>query len=209
MDVYAESVVAPPARVRVFWPRTAAAGALAAVLTLIVSVVALPKETDPVGSRVQTALAFYGAGDRDAARTACEAVLADAPEEPRAWLVSGMLAEDRGDLKGAADAYRRAYELSPADVERRREIEVSFADLKRRGGDASGALADLESLPGGPGDAVRLMHARALCLIDLERFDDALNQAARIAENPLGAGVAKRLEREVRAKRDGPATRGG
>ena len=176
---------------------------------MIISVVARPREADPIGARVQAALAFYGGGDPVAARAACDAVLKDAPDEPRAWLVSGLLAEDRGDLTGAVASYRRAYELSPGDPERRREIEVSFADLKRRGGDASGALGDLEGLSSGLGDPVRLMHARALCLIDLGRFEDALNQAARIAENPLGTGVAKRVEREVRARREAPTTRGG
>jgi tetratricopeptide (TPR) repeat protein len=209
MDVYAECVAPPAPPRRVNWKRTTAAGSLAAALTLIVSVIALPRDVDPVGSRVQSALALYSAGDRDGAQLACDEVLRTAPEEPRAWLVSGLLAEDRGDLAKAGESYRRAYELSPQDLERRREIEVSFAELKRRGGDPKGALGDLAELPPGVGDPVRLMHARALCLIDLGRFDEALNQAARIAESPLGAGVARRLERDVRTKRDAPTTRGG
>ena len=209
MQVYAEpaeeAVLAP----RIVWGRTLAlAGALGAAVAMVL-VAAIPRDPDLPGTRVQAALAQFGAGDRAGARASCDALLRDLPEEPRAWLVDGFLREDSGDLDGAESAYRRAHELSPRDPERRRELEVTFAELRRRRGDPAGGLALLAELPAGVGDETRLIHARALCLIDLGRVDEALNAAKEVAEKPGGSGVARRIEQSVRARRDGPASRGG
>jgi tetratricopeptide (TPR) repeat protein len=207
MDVYAEPVETPP-RPRVRWRRTLLSAALAGAATCVVAVVALPRDADPGGTRVQSVLALYGAGDRAGARAGCDLLLRELPAEPRAWLVDGVLREDAGDLAAAESSYRRAFGLS-ADPAFRRELEVSFAELRRRRGDAAGALAELTALAPGVGDEVRLLHARALCLLDLGRLDEALNAAADLADKPLGAGVARRLERVVRARRDAPSSRGG
>jgi tetratricopeptide (TPR) repeat protein len=217
MEVYADSAEAAPPAPRVVWGRTLALAGALGVATALVLLAAVPRDPDRDGARVQAALALYAAGDRAGARAACDELVRDLPEEPRAWLVDGLLREDVGDLVGAEAAYRRSFELSPRDPDRRRELSVTFAELRRRRGDPAGALAELGELVAADaaagaelcGDPVRLLHARALCLIDLGRLDEALNAAAEVAEKPNGAGVARRIEREVRSRRDGPASRGG
>ncbi len=209
MQVYVEPAEEAALAPRVVWGRTLALAGTLGVVVAMVLVAAIPRDPDLPGTRVQSALALFGAGDRDGARAAVDGLLRDLPNEPRAWLVDGFLREDAGDLAGAESAYRRSHELSPRDPDRRRELEVTFAELRRRGGDPAGALALLAELPDGVGDETRLIHARALCFIDLGRVDEALNAAKEVAEKPNGAGVARRIEQSVRARRDGPASRGG
>jgi hypothetical protein len=52
-----------------------------------------------------------------------------------------------------------------------------------------------------------LRHARALALVDLRRFDEALSETRFIAEEKCGGGLAKRLEKLIRSSMNAAASR--
>ena len=118
-----------------------------------------------------------------------------------------MLAEDRKSVADAEHAYGLALGLlEPADS-RRLDVVVTLADLRRRKGDPAGALSDIDEIARAHGESGRIRHARALSLIDLRRFDEALSEAHLIAEERFGGGVAKKLEKQIRSLRDAGTTR--
>lgn len=67
-------------------------------------------------SAYSQALAARARGALDEAELATTQAVADAPTDPRVWVLRGSLAHLRGDLAAAAAAYRRALGFAPNDA---------------------------------------------------------------------------------------------
>lgn len=88
-------------------------------------------------ARVETAT-----GDYAAARTAVDAVLADNPAYLDAWVAKGELAQARGDMTEAANAYGTAIDIAPERLQIRLLRAATWLDL----GQLDKALADAEAV---------------------------------------------------------------
>ena len=71
---------------------------------------------------VEAAAGLEAAGRHEEASLAYDAAIARWPDTPLAWLGKGNVAYGKGDLTTAADAYRRAIELSPRDPAARNNL---------------------------------------------------------------------------------------
>ena len=111
---------------------TAVVGSAAAIL---IGLAAVPRPQASAEAKVDAALALYGRGDRDAARSAAESLVHTDPHEVRAWLLLGMLEEDRKAYAEAKSAYEHALGLLATDDVRHVDVQITLADLLRRKGD--------------------------------------------------------------------------
>jgi Tfp pilus assembly protein PilF len=185
---------------------SAVVGSAAAIL---IAMAACPRPQASAESKVDTALALYGQGDRETARMIADDLVRTDPNEARGWLLQGMLAEDRKSLSDAQHAYERAFVLLRHDDVRRVDVEVTLADLLRRKGDPEGALKAIDKVARERGESGRIHHARALAFADLRRFDEALSETRLLAEEKFGGGVAKKLEKQIRSLMDAGKPRDG
>lgn len=182
---------------------------LGSVTTVLIVLAARPSPVESVEARVDAAIALYAKADRAGAMEAARALVKSDPSEPRAWLLLGMLDEDRKAIKEAEHDYTIALNLLEPDDARRTDVEVTLVDLLRRKGDPEGALSAIDKLARLRGESPRLRHARALALIDLRRFEDALSETRAIAEEKFGVGVAKKLEKHIRSSMAAAESRDG
>ena len=174
-------------------------GSAAAIL---IALAAFPRPEASTESKVDSALALYGQGDRATAQMIADELVRTDPSEARGWLLKGMLAEDRKSLSDAEHAYMNALTHLSADDARRVDVEVTLADLLRRKGDPEGALKAIDKVARERGESGRIHHARALAFADLRRFDEALSETRLLAEEKFGGGVAKKLEKQIRSLMD-------
>jgi predicted Zn-dependent protease len=77
---------------------------------------------------VEAVAGLEAAGQRAAARTGYESVIARWPEEPLAWVGLGNVALADGDRAAAADAYMRAILLAPDDAAARNNLALLLMD---------------------------------------------------------------------------------
>jgi tetratricopeptide (TPR) repeat protein len=169
------------------------------VAMILIALAARPKPVDDIEAKVDRVLEIYASGDRVGAQKAADDLLRADPSEPQAWLLLGMLAEDKKDVPAAVRAYESALGLLELKDPLHLDVLVTLADLRRREGDPSGALATIEKLARERGESGRLRHARVLSLIDLRRFEEALSETRLIAEEDFGGGVAEKLEKQIRS----------
>jgi Flp pilus assembly protein TadD len=194
---------------RVCMKRVLAYSILGSVAVILVALAARPSAIDKTEALVDQALSLYGKGDRDGARRVADDLVKVNPGEPRAWLLLGMLHEDRKSWNEAERAYSVALEVLDQKDARRVDVQVTLADLRRRKGDPLGALAAIDKVARERGVTGRMRHARVLALIDLARYDEALSETRLIAEEKFGGGVARKLEKQIRSLKDAGATRDG
>ena len=173
---------------------------LGSALLVLVVLAAIPDSGVAAEERVQKIMRLYGEGQLDAA----EADFADASQSfasnHRIWLAGALLSEHRGNVALATQRYRSARSLIRSDDAFGIEIDITLCDLVRRGGDAAGALEQLDRLIK---DAVilripgRWRHAKALALIDLIRYEEALSETRLLAEEEGGCGISRGLEAQI------------
>lgn len=114
-------------RVEMRWQRFARTwhlGGRWAITTLKPHVV--PEHAD-AARYVEAAAGLEAAGRREEANVAYDAAIARWPDAPLAWLGRGNVAFGKDDLAAAADAYRRAIELSPRDPAARNNLAQVLA----------------------------------------------------------------------------------
>jgi hypothetical protein len=87
----------------------------------------VPEHADS-GRYMEAAAGLEAAGRHAEASMAYDAAITRWPDEPLAWLGRGNVAYGKGDLAAAADAYRRAIELSPRDPAARNNLAQVLAD---------------------------------------------------------------------------------
>jgi tetratricopeptide (TPR) repeat protein len=109
---------------------------------------------------VEAAAGLEAAGRQEAASVAYDAAIARWPHAPLAWFGRGNIAYGKGDLAAAADAYRRAIELSPQDPAARNNLGQVLADANCLP-EASGQLARAAALADGTALAAAVAATRA------------------------------------------------
>jgi hypothetical protein len=171
---------------------------LGSVAVILVALAARPEPIGALDARVERVLELYGKGDRHGARLAVDELRRDEPSDPRVWLLLGMLAEDAQAIADAESAYGVALGLLDPGDSRHTDVRVTLADLRRRKGDPSRALSEVDGIARERGETSRTRHARVLALADLGRLDEALSEARLIAEERFGGGVARKLEKQIR-----------
>ncbi len=179
----------------------------AALIALVIA--AVPTPPGAVDEQVDRVIELHGQGRRDDARNLSEQLCRDHADSLRVWLARGMIEEDRDDLSAAEDAYAHARRVMPAGAVGSEDIDISVADIHRRRGDVLGALRELDQLRANGAESGRLNHARALVLLDMKRFDDALREVNLLAEKRGGGGVARQLDKQIRQAMKMSATRDG
>jgi protein O-GlcNAc transferase len=121
------------------------------------------------GQRVDEALECYRRGDKAAAEGACRAALALDAGEVRAWSLLARLALDDKQPERALECYARILDLRPEDA----DCLVDAAEINRRAGHLSQALALSErALASRPRDS-RAWQVRGSALEELDRLDEA------------------------------------
>lgn len=189
-----------PVGAPIHWKRVGIASVIAGAALLIVITAAMPDDGTLAEARVQKIIRLYGGGQLAEAESAFEAATLVAPKDHRVWLAGGMLAEHSSNVSLATARYTQARGLMGADNASRIEVDITLCDLIRRSGDASGALHALDQvakdasqtrIPG------RWRHARALVLIDLRRFEEALSETRLLAEEEGGRGISRGLEAQI------------
>jgi hypothetical protein len=147
-------------RVEMRWQkfaRTWHLGGRWAITTLKPGVV--PEHAD-AARYVEAAAGLEAAGRQEAASVAYDAAIARWPHAPLAWFGRGNIAYGKGDLAAAADAYRRAIELSPQDPAARNNLGQVLADANCLP-EASGQLARAAALADGTALAAAVAATRA------------------------------------------------
>ncbi|NKI34082.1 tetratricopeptide repeat protein [Wenzhouxiangella sp. XN79A] len=179
-------------------------------------------------ARLNAGLARQTLGDLDAAEADYRAVLERAPDHPLAWTYLGILCNEQLRTAEAVEALERALALDPNELDARRELAnvfekanrldqaeaalapalpaaaehpgvvVDAARLKRRRGDAAGALALLDRIdPRGLPErlALEVQFERANALDRAGRYDEALS-AVRDANRRAASGARRaRIDR--------------
>jgi hypothetical protein len=107
---------------------------------------------------VEAVAGLEAAGQRAAARTGYESVIARWPEEPLAWVGLGNVALADGDRAAAADAYMRAILLAPDDAAARNNLALLLMDAgcleeSRRQVERASALAQDTALEAAVADS--------------------------------------------------------
>ncbi|MGH9458932.1 MAG: tetratricopeptide repeat protein, partial [Thermoanaerobaculia bacterium] len=117
-------------------------------------------EADPtnVEARLDLAQSLVIAGEVAGAESQIEAVLARAPDHPRALSYAALVRFARGDLPGAVAAAERSIELDPSNPEPRVHLAIILAQIGETG--RAAAVLD-EAIRLFPGDASALERLRA------------------------------------------------
>ena len=120
-------------------------------------------------------------GRPDEAMAAYRKALAGNQALPDAWRALGDLERDRGGLRAAVDAYRRALEIQPGNGALHLRCGEALLGL----GLAGEALPHLESAAAADSSPAAA-EAMGKALLDLERFEEARAALASVLESPLG-----------------------
>ncbi len=125
---------------------------------------------------LQNALRFLEMGDSDAARLLVDTHVAKNPNEPEAYNILGLIAQQQHDAISATEAFARALELAPQEMLYAMHYAMALADR----GDTQKALTVLEAgLQLHPGHCDGLI-TRALILQRAGRLEEAV-AGARMA----------------------------
>ena len=150
---------------------------------------------DPLHAGAASSLAFFlrggDAGERAEAVELLAPVAAARPDDPDVLTEYGLALQTVGDLGAASGALRRAVELDPDDLDRRRPL----AETLLRAGDPAGALAAIEPLTAvWPGDR-RAAVVRGGALRKLGRTEEAAEAFRTVTALEAAAGG---LQNELR-----------
>ena len=143
--------------------------------------------------------ALYLRGDIRTARTELERAAAEAPELPQAHYSLGVLLQEEGRHREAAERFAAALQARSTYTEARLRLAFSL----RRSGDPEGALAEYRRLSRMNPDLVEAGFGEAMALVVLHRWGDARTRLEQAAEaHPGDPGVAHALARLLAAAPD-------
>jgi len=188
----------------------------------------LARNPGDLEARLNAGLARQTLGEPDAAEADYRAVLQHAPDHPLAWTYLGILLNERLRNAEAIDALERAIGLDPDEIDARRElanvyekanrldqaesalapvlplvqdhpgVAIDAARLKRRRGDAAGALGLLGGIdPRGLPErlALEFFFERATALDRAGRYGEALRAFTAASENASRGPRRARIDR--------------
>ena len=165
-------------------------------------------EIDPgdVELRHRLGTALYLRGDLRAARTELERAASESPELPQAQYSLGVLLQDEGRHREAAERFAAALRARSSYVEARLRLAFSL----RRSGDPEGAVAEYRRVLRTDPDLVEAAFGEAMALVVLHRWGDARARLEQAAEaHPGDPGVAHALARLLAAAPDERVRDGG
>ena len=158
-------------------------------------------ELDPADAELRHRLgtALYLRGDTGTARTELERAAADAPELPQAQYSLGVLLQEEGRYREAAERFAAALRGRASYAEARLRLAYSL----RRSGDTEGALAQYQQASRMSPDLVEAAFGHAMTLVVLHRWSAARARLEQALEAyPDDAGVAHALARLLAAAPD-------
>ena len=158
-------------------------------------------EIDPSDAELRHRLGtvLYLQGDTRTARTELERAAADAPELPQAHYSLGVLLQDEGRHREAAERFAAALRERSSYTEARLRLAHSL----RRSNDPEGALAQYRQASRMDPDLVEAAFGEAMALVVLRRWAAARARLEQALEtHPDDAGVAHALARLLAAAPD-------
>lgn len=158
-------------------------------------------EIDPADAELRHRLgtALYLRGDIPTARVELERAAADAPELPQAQYSLGVLLQEEGRYREAAERFAAALRGRASYAEARLRLAYSL----RRSGDPEGALAQYRQASQMNPDLVEAAFGHAMTLVVLHHWSAARARLEQALEAyPNDAGVAHALARLLAAAPD-------
>lgn len=144
--------------------------------------------------------ALYLRGDIRTARTELERAAAESPELAQAQYSLGVLLQDEGRHREAAERFAAALRSRASYTEARLRLAYSL----RRSGDPEGALAEYRRVSRMNPDLVEAAFGEAMALVVLHRWGEARTRLEQAAEAyPGDLGVTHALARLLAAAPDG------
>ncbi|MCE2541122.1 MAG: tetratricopeptide repeat protein [Acidobacteria bacterium] len=160
----------------------------------------LEMDPDDAELRHRLGTALYLRGDRGTARTELEQAAADAPELPQAHYSLGVLLQEEGRHREAAERFAAALRARSSYTEAR----LRLADSLRRSNDPEGALAQYRQASLVNPNLVEAAFGEAMALVVLRRWAAARARLEQALEAyPDDAGVAHALARLLASAPDG------
>ena len=159
-------------------------------------------EIDPADAELRHRLgtALYLRGDIRTARTELERAAAEAPELPQAHYSLGVLLQEQGRHREAAERFIAALRARSAYTEARLRLAYSL----RRSGDPEDALAEYRRVSRMNPDLVEAAFGEAMALVVLHRWGEARTRLEEAMEAyPGDPAVAHALARVMAAAPDG------
>ena len=159
-------------------------------------------EIDPDDAELRHRLgtALYLRGDTRTARTELERAAAESPELAQAQYSIGVLLQDEGRHREAAERFAAALRARSSYTEARLRLAFSL----RRAGDPEGALAEYRRVSRMNPDLVEAAFGEAMALVVLYRWSEARTRLEQAAEAyPGDLGVTHALARLLAAAPDG------
>ena len=159
-------------------------------------------EIDPDDAELRHRLgtALYLRGDIGTARTELERAAAESPELAQAQYSLGVLLQDEGRYREAAERYAAALRSRASYTEARLRLAYSL----RRSGDPEGALAEYRRVSRMSPDLVEAAFGEAMALVVLHRWGDARTRLEQAVEAyPGDLGMTHALARLLAAAPDG------
>ena len=165
-------------------------------------------EIDPEDAELRHRLgtALYLRGDTRTARAELERAAAESSELPQAHYSLGVLLQEEGRHREAAERFAAALGARSSYTEARLRLAFSL----RRSGDPEGALAEYRRVSRMNPDLVEAAFGEAMALVVLHRWGDARTRLEQAAEAyPGDPGVAHALARLLAAAPDERVRDGG
>ena len=158
-------------------------------------------EIDPADAELRHRLgtALYLQGDLATARAELERAAAEAPELPQAHYSLGVLLQEAGRHREAAERFAAALRARSSYAEAR----LGLAHSLRRSGDPEGALAEYRQVSRMNPDLVEAAFGEAMALVVLHRWGAARGRLEQVAEaHPGDIGLSHALARLLAAAPD-------
>ena len=159
----------------------------------------LELDADDAELRHRLGTALYLRGEIRTARAELERAAAEAPELAQAHYSLGVLLQDEGRHREAAERFAAALRARSSYLEARLRLAFSL----RRSGDPEGALAEYRRVSHTDPELVEAAFGEAMALVVLHRWGDARSRLEQAAEaHPGDPGVAHALARLLAAAPD-------
>ena len=157
-------------------------------------------DSDDAELRHRLGTALYLRGDIRMARTELQRAAAESPELAQAQYSLGVLLQDEGRHREAAERFAAALRARSSYTEARLRLAFSL----RRSGDPEGALAEYRRVSRMNPDLVEAAFGEAMALVVLHRWSDARTRLEQALETyPGDPGVTHALARLLAAAPDG------
>ena len=166
------------------------------VIALLLMGSACDSAEDRANAYYKSATEYVEQGDTDRAVVELRNALKLDPKNHDALLLMAQIQQDKGNLQGAFNNYRRLVEAFPEDPDANREL-AGIAFLASQFDEAAKYAAKAESLAPGNPEIAAIQTALAYRTAGLDKNDEAMGAAARDARKLLEADPTLMTARQV------------